>query len=219
MFKKEKNGLTKYIDDKGLSLVELIVVIAIMAVMIGAGGFTISMLSGAEAKQAVQKFYAQLNDVKTGTMTKAAEEMIIRYIEVNDANKESYAKKGVDSSGYYADKCVYTIMNNENTDSSRIKTAYADTHEYTKLASKKVSINVKTSISDDNELDDTGAKGYLFAFNRRTGAFEEVSNVSVSGETLAVGSSLGELVEVTFKCGLKTYTLEVNSDAGTYKIK
>lgn len=71
-------------DNRGLSLVELIVVIAIMAVMIGGVGLSIQMLSGAEAKQAAMKLDSELNDIKTGAMSRAGEEMTIKYIDAVD---------------------------------------------------------------------------------------------------------------------------------------
>ena len=212
----KENYLIK--NNKGLSLVELIVVIAIMAVMIGGGGFTISMLSGAEAKQAVQKFSAQLNDVKTGTMTKADEEMVIRYINVTDTNKESFAKKGVDTSGFYADKCIYTIMNNASDPSKSIRTAYNDTHEYSHIGSKKVTITIYAG-GASYELTGDEAEGYLFSYNRKTGAFEEAKTVAVTGDTLTIGSSIGKLEKIEFKCGLRTYTLTIDAEAGRHYIE
>lgn len=207
-------------NNKGLSLIELIVVIAIMAVMIGGIGFSISMLSGAEAKQAVQKLNAQLNDVKTGTMTKAGEVLIFRYITVADSNKDARAKDGIDKSGYYADKCVYTIMN--NAPGSDIKTAYDDKHEYSFVGSKKVKITFYYGGGKKYEMDGTDdSKAVKLEFNRRTGAFEDmcIGSVSTTDVFSETNSNLGDIEKVTFECGLRTYTLNINAKTGKYSIE
>lgn len=198
------------LNNKGLSLVELIVVIAIMAVMLGAGGFTLSMLSSAEAKQGIQKMVAQLNDVKTGTMTKASEELVVRYIEVTDSNKEAWTKVGVDKTGYYADKCIYTIMNKPGS----VKTPYNDKHEYSFICSGKVEIKVNGTY----KLEKADSTAVRLTFNRRTGELEPVETGSISSDTFS-GSPAGEIKNMTFKCGLRTYTLTFDAKAGRYEIE
>ena len=149
-------------DNRGLSLLELIVVIAIMAVLIGAAGFGLSLLVGTEARQAVYKMEAQLNDTKTGTLTKAGEDLVVRYIDVS-SNADDWALKGVDKSGYYADKCLYTII--MNAPGSNMKQQYSDKHEYSYIGAKKVDIDVFLS-SGQVKIDSTNA--IRIRFKRRT---------------------------------------------------
>lgn len=60
----------KRINDKGLSLVELIVVVAIMTILTGAAGFGISLISGKPAQAAANKWTAKLERIRTVGMGK-----------------------------------------------------------------------------------------------------------------------------------------------------
>ena len=92
-------------DNRGLSIVELVIVIAIIAVMLTGAVISVSLLFGTEAKQAAAKTEAQLNNIKTEAMSRYSEYMVIRYISEEDPDK------GVDKPGYYAIKTAYTIDN------------------------------------------------------------------------------------------------------------
>lgn len=163
--------------NSGFSLVELIVVIAIMAVMIGGGVITMRMLIGAEAKQTCKKMEAQLNDIKTGAMSRAGEYMIVRYIEVNDSNKDAMAKAGIDKSGYYAEKRATTITNAEN-----IVVDYSTDAEYSRIGSKKVAIIANGSFSVDSS---SITNALRIEYNRADGTLKNVQTGSVSGTGLA----------------------------------
>ena len=206
MFFKRKDRVK--VNNAGLSLVELVVIMAIMAVMLGTAGISMSLLSGAEAKQAAQKLVAVLNDTKTGNFTRAGEELVVRYITTSD----DWAKKGVDKSGYYADKCIYTIMND-----AQIKQLYSNDHEYNMLGKKKVTIKIYTS-SGDYTLSNAGSDAVRISFDRKTGAFKDLEYGNVDADGNFSGSSVGKLSKIEFMCGVKTYTLTVNSDLGTYSL-
>lgn len=57
-------------NNKGFSLVELIVVIAIMAVMVGASVITVGMIGGFKAKECAQSIETTLNKARVDTMGK-----------------------------------------------------------------------------------------------------------------------------------------------------
>jgi prepilin-type N-terminal cleavage/methylation domain-containing protein len=57
-------------DHHGYSLVELIVVVAIMAVLVGAASVSVGMLSGKQAKQTRDELKAKLENVRILTMGK-----------------------------------------------------------------------------------------------------------------------------------------------------
>ncbi len=57
-------------DNSGLSLVELVIVIAIMAVLTGGSVTIVAGISNARVKSCAQSIYTDLNRVKTNTMAK-----------------------------------------------------------------------------------------------------------------------------------------------------
>ena len=217
-------------DDRGLSIVELIIVIAIMAVLLGLLGLSLNMLIGTEAKQAAQKMDAQLNDIKTGAMTRASEYMVVRYIDVDAANaatQKAMAEAGVDKSGFYAEKHISTITNgdagspapSDASISGSVKVDYGGV-EYTRLGSKKVEVKI-----EGNEItasDVGGGTGFKLEYDRRTGRILKSALVTMSGTgTSATYTETGDvdLSEMTFKAGLRTYTIEFNSTTGKHVVK
>ena len=223
-------------SESGFSLVELIVIIAIMVVLIGAGGFSISMLVGAQAREVANKLVAELNDAKTGTLTRADEDVVIRYIEVPDSDKETYAKLGIDKSGYYADKCVYTIMNNVDSDNDMSTgkgiSTVLDEHEYTYLGAKKVVITVSDENGKSYTLAPYGNDSIKIGFQRSTGGFDdlqvgtfkEVSTSKEDGDNteeqfVSSGGDYGALSEIYVTAGLKTYTIKCEPKTGKMSIE
>lgn len=65
------NRQTKVNKNAGFSMIELIVVIAIMAVMVGIAFIGFGMLNGGNAKKAEKNILSQLADVRTSTLAKA----------------------------------------------------------------------------------------------------------------------------------------------------
>lgn len=62
--------MDKNLDNRGMSLVEMIIVVAIMSAMISVTGFGISMISGRPAEQCAQKLCSALQHARTITMGK-----------------------------------------------------------------------------------------------------------------------------------------------------
>ncbi|MBQ0028088.1 MAG: prepilin-type N-terminal cleavage/methylation domain-containing protein [Lachnospiraceae bacterium] len=176
--------------NSGFSIIELITVIAIMAVMFGIGVYTFAMLSGAEAKQGARKTEACLNDIKTGAMSRAGEYMIIRYIEVTDAGKDALAKAGITKSGYYAEKRATTITN-----ASNIVVDYSTDAEYTLIGTGKIAIIVNGGTFTLSK--EAGVSNALrIEYNRGNGTFKKVSTGSVSGTGLADTFAEGATIEL-----------------------
>lgn len=181
--------------NSGFSLVELIVVIAIMAVMIGGGVITLAMLTGAEAKQGAKKMEAQLNDIKTGAMSRAGEFMIVRYIEVNDSNKDALAKIGIEKSGYYAEKRATTITNAKN-----IVVDYSTDPEFSLIGSKKLAI-IANYDDDDKKFElnyNTKPNNAIrIEYNRGNGTLKSVKTGTVSSN--AADATFTEGSEITLE--------------------
>ena len=76
----------------GFSLVELMVVIAIMAVLMGLASYSFGLILSSSAKECAQKLSSQLYETRTGSMCRYGEELTIKY-----------------SDGYYIQRATYTI--------------------------------------------------------------------------------------------------------------
>lgn len=205
-------------SNKGFSLIELIIVIAIMVVLIGAGSIGLSLLFGTEARSAWKNMDAQLNDVKTGAMSRASECMYIYYINVPDASKDAYAKKGIDSSGFYADKRISTIDNVE-----KIVTSMGDA-EYSRIGSSKVTINAVYDSGNKYEVKSDGSTAIMIEYDRKSGKLLDLKMGSMSGvcgtsDGTFTGSTTGTLEALTFENGLRTYTISFDAEVGTHKME
>ena len=77
-------------NNRGFSLIEMIAVVAIITIMAVAGGIGVGMLVGAQAKEVATKLDAQLDDVKTGAMSRAGEVMIIEFLLVREEGRENF---------------------------------------------------------------------------------------------------------------------------------
>lgn len=75
-------------SDSGYTLVELIIVIAIIAIMSGAGIFTVSAIRTSQATASMQKFDSELSALEMRTKTQKNGEAI--RIVKNDANYDVY---------------------------------------------------------------------------------------------------------------------------------
>ena len=180
--------------NQGFSLVELIVVIGIMAVMIGIVGFSLSFLFSTEAKQAVQKVSGQLNETKTGAMSRYDEEMTLSY-------KTKDTAAAIPSDGYYVKRENWTIMNTTNLDKKSMGT------EIRKVASKKVVITVCYDASSSIELGETHS--LTISYDRASGALE---NAILDGNPIT-------LSEIKFKSGLKEYSIAFTPETGKHVIQ
>lgn len=203
-------------NNKGFSLVELIVVLAIMAVMIGIGGFTLSLMIGGEAKQAATKLNAQLNDVKTGAMSRYDEYMIVSYVDVASyADKKTAAADGVPESGFYVDKHMATIR-----DTSSIRQDITADTEKARIGSATVKMTVVTSggsyvLTSPKISGDVDA--VRIGYDRATGKLSDVY-VGTASDLTTGGTNAGQIQEITFEGGSKTYTITFVSETGKHKL-
>ncbi|MBR5360571.1 MAG: hypothetical protein IK123_06750, partial [Lachnospiraceae bacterium] len=161
---------------------------------------------------------------------RASEYMIVRYIDVDSANaatQKAMAEAGVDKSGFYAEKHISTITNGDSgspdpSDPSiagSVKVDYGGV-EYTRLGSKKVEVKVEGNEIPASDAD--GTTGFKLEYDRRTGRILKSALVTMSGAgTSATYTEAGDidLSEMTFKAGLRTYTIEFNATTGKHNVK
>ncbi len=186
-------------NNKGLSLVELIVVIAIMAVLIGIGTFSLSLLFGTQAKSCAQKVSAMLSETKTGCMSRFDETMTLSY---RDAATDT--DPSVTSDGYYAENRVFTMKK----DASLFEAAST---QMRRMGSPRVVITVHLTDGTVFELGENNS--ITISFDRASGAFEEVT-ATVDGNPVT-----GYIDKMTFQSGLRTFTITMVAETGKHTLQ
>jgi len=183
-------------NNKGLSLVELIVVIAIMAVVIGIGALSFSLMFGTQAKSCAQKVSGMLNETKTGCMSRYDETMTLRY-------RLAGSDPAITSAGYYTENELFTI----NKDAAAVTTG----SEFRKMGGSRVVITVYMADGSSFELGQNNS--VTMSFDRASGAFDEA--------TFVVGGSAGSgyVDKITFQSGLRTYTISMVQETGKHTLQ
>ncbi len=187
-------------NNKGLSLVELIVVIAIMAVMIGMTALSLSILTGAQAKQAAEKISSQLNEAKTGSMSRYQQTLTLKYETKDEA-------AGFPSDGFYAEKSYLDMKKDLNTKEVG--------KESRRVCSKQVQITIhytNASGAQSFELTETGGD-VIISYDRTSGALKTITNAASSLGSDAV------LQSITCKTGARTYEIEFTQQTGKHVMK
>lgn len=181
-------------NNKGFSLVELIVVIAIMAVLIGITVLSLSLLLGTQARECAQKVSSQLNQTKTGCMSRFDEKM-----------KLSYCAKGSDaaitSDGYYTINSVYTI----NDEAESVPLGQKDIK---RMGNARVKIVI--GLSDGTSLELGKDNSVIISFDRATGAMDPIV---INDEQKTVYPQ-----KITFSSGLRTYTITITAKTGKHTL-
>ncbi len=211
------NSERKCVGNRGFSLIELIAIIAIMALMIGMGSLALSLLVGSEAKQAAEKIGAQLNEVKTGAMSRYSEDINIVYVP--DATLYDWA----DRDGYYVVKQMTTLGATTTSSGVYNPTEVALGAEHRYLCNNRVSMELTTSSGGGTYPVNSGTAGIGFTFDRATGLYSLVkTNCTLTGSgtidepnVVAVAAQPQKL-DIT--SGMKTYTIEFYADTGKHKI-
>lgn len=206
-------------NDRGFSLVELIVVIAIMAVLLGVMALSLNLLMGTEAKQACSKLDGQLNEVKTSAMSRYDETLKLKYYSKADTDAVTGAKNGIDKPGYYAVKDITTLTNPiEKTEDYDPTTEDKDAitqpvgAENRRIGSDRVKITV-ISDSGSNVIksdSQTGVGEVTIKYDRAKGALKELD---------IDGTAAGNLKSITFESGVRKYTISFEQSTGKHWIE
>ncbi len=182
-------------NNKGYTLVELIVIFAILAVMIGVTSLSLSYLFGTQARECAQKVSTLLSETKTGSMSRFDEKMKLSY-----RIKDSHA--AVKSDGYYAENTVYSI------DKDAVSYELTDP-EIKKMGSGRVVITVELSNGDIFELGQD--QSITISFDRSSGALDPIIKNDVQENAY--------LSKLTFAAGLRTYTITMVPETGKHTLE
>jgi len=187
-------------NNKGFSLVELIVVIALMAVLVGFVVLSMGVLGSSQARECAQKVSGKIDSVKTGSLSLYDETMELKF--------RTKAETGITSDGYYTSCYVYTIDHEANN--------FASTEPETrKVGSKNVIIKVYFSDATSLELGKTNS--ITVSFDRSSGAFD-YAMVNGSIRTDASGNPV-HYDKITFTNGSKVYTLKMVPETGKHYVE
>ena len=158
-----RDGKYKW-NEKGFSLVELIIVIAIMAVVIGTVVFSVSMVFSANAKTCCNNLQRAIADCKVTTMGKSEAWLVLYrgsdnqiycqmyYNEAvieNDAEGNPKVKKGDD--GNVIMKAVPANEEPQKIGGKRVVITYIDTegNEHQDLPTDAIDVNKRLTIAFD----------------------------------------------------------------------
>lgn len=162
MVSKPKNR--HFLNNKGYSLVEMIIVIAIIAVMTGIATVTVTLINSARAKEASVKFTSELSDVSSKAknqmvVIKDEDDNMIKYpsysycLKLYKEGSKVYIKKGYYNPAGTSDATKYIFVNEENSNggrgvslSSRIDVKYTDSTGVEKTISTSAGTNTITEV-------------------------------------------------------------------------
>ncbi|GEM_PF-6823634 len=142
-------------DNRGFSLIELIVTIAIMAIAMGALAYSLHLISSTRAKTTAEKVKTALENTRMQTMACGG-----GYVEFSrDANGDLYVLQSINNGAGGGSQAI----TNEKIGSSAIKFTYAG------------ATGAATELTSGNSV--------RFAFNAGTGAFTTgaIKTIVVSG--------------------------------------
>lgn len=136
---KSKNRRRHRLDNKGYSLIELVIVIGIIVVMTGVATVTVTLINSAKAKEASVVFMSELSDTHTKsknqlvTLTDDASGVVSKYPEYDFAIKlYKSGSKCYIQKGYYDGSSFNPFPSGNPNDgkgislSSRIDISYTD---------------------------------------------------------------------------------------------
>lgn len=160
-------------NNKGFSLLEIIIVISITIILLGAVSLNSGTFSGSKVRECGQKISNQLNSTKTGSMSRFDESMEISY-------KEGGSMASVTSDGIYTENKSYTVQPTKvnpdpNTQTEAQVNQMAITgSEIRKVGEKKIVVVVTLTDGSEVKIGDGLNNRVLVSYNRTSGAQDAV---------------------------------------------
>lgn len=182
-------------DNKGFSLIELVVVIALMALLVGVLGYSFSLVTGQEAKQCANNLGTALDRAKNYALTKSGSSDA--YMEITRDTDETILVT------YYVPAKAWA------------KNAVPGSADYVAIDSQtigKKAVQVTFSLTDAGEVSLTSGTSFRVYYDRISGAVKKV--VWVSGGT----QTEDHCGQITISRG-KTYRLTLIEATGKHSLE
>ncbi|MCR5654985.1 MAG: type II secretion system GspH family protein [Lachnospiraceae bacterium] len=192
-------------NNKGFSLVELLIVVAIMVILIGVMAANIGRISGYRAKECRTKLISSMNDAKLETLSKATS---------NRSGNDTYLvlfKNGLNNGNYMMVVIQGQIKTVKRISKGNVTIKYSTTKDATDgIAIPTITPSIPgggsniTTSTDSSVLSFCQANGFKIWYNRSTGAFLP----------LASGDDLYELF-----CSMGNYNYGIHVHPTTGKVE
>lgn len=220
--------LKRNLNNKGFSLIELIVVMAIMTVTVGAVGLSLTLLFGSDAKRAAMEFDSQIDECRTGAMSRYDETLELRFFEKNtDPDETDPTQIYIDKAGFYTVKELTTITENTSKRSDYIDESDKGVKvgtvepkvigkEHRFLTRSRVEIKFGYIVDDTDEYEypittPDATKSIKLTFDRSSGLY---GDVYIDG--VRKTKSKPEYIE--FSSGIKTYRIDFVNTTGSRSV-
>ena len=187
MAASKDNGNIK-MKNKGFSLIELIVVMAIVALAGTLAWTSINAVFGFEAKKTVQYIYGALEKTKVEQMTKAGDSYLFLYTN-NDGVFLDLYENGV------------KVLN--------------EFEDGNKIGSSKVSVTYKLDGSEKPQTLDS--EGIVLAFNRSDGSFKTAGEALELHRENYSSSSERYYISITVSSGSTTRSITLYPNTGKFE--
>lgn len=180
-------------NNKGFSLIELIVIIAMLAILIGAVGVNLGLIKKYHAKECRQMIYSSLESGRLISLSKSTGG---KTTNGSDATKTylAFFRNATDNCNYYAIIVEGSVTDIKKISKSDVRIFFGPTNKdvspavikgftcldsYTfDIGKKDLNINMLTDFP--TLLDDVISGGYRIAYNRSTGGFLQDSSGNVN---------------------------------------